>query len=45
MDIIKRNLSSTNENFQNVKLMIFREILFFWEETGEEKRKKQISRN
>ncbi len=29
MDIMKRNLSSTNGNFQNVKLMIFREIFFF----------------
>jgi hypothetical protein len=41
----KINLSSTNGNFQNVKLMIFRENLAFWEETGEEKRKEQISRN
>jgi hypothetical protein len=32
------------ETSKNVKLMIFREMLFL-EETGEEKRKKQISRN
>jgi hypothetical protein len=40
---LKRNLSSTTGNFQNVKLMIFRDI-FFFEETREEKRKKQISK-
>jgi hypothetical protein len=37
---LKRNLSSTTGNFQNVKLMIFREI-FFFEETREEKRREE----
>jgi len=40
MDIRKRNLRSTNGNFQNVKLMIFREFVFL-EETGEEKRRER----
>ncbi len=42
MDIIKRRLSSTNGNFQNVKLMIFREIFIFGRNRRREEKETDI---
>jgi hypothetical protein len=42
IDVIKRNLSSTNRNFQNVKLTIFRGIFFFGRNRRREEKETDI---